>query len=102
MSDVQPSPLAELVKTRIREFMREPGYVFWVFGFPLLLAFGLGLAFRDKQPEPPRVAVVAEADPARTRALFQSQLVKAESMPLKDAEHALGRSKVDLVVDARG
>jgi ABC-2 type transport system permease protein len=97
-----PNPLVELIKTRIREFMREPGYVFWVFGFPLLLAFGLGLAFREKKPEVPRVAVVAEADPARTRALFQSPHVKAESLPAAEAEHALGRSKVDLVVDARG
>ena len=102
MSDAQPNPLGELVKTRLREFMREPGYVFWVFGFPLLLAFGLGLAFREKKPEVPRIAVVAEADPARTRALFQSQLLEAESMPAQAAERALGRSKVDLIVDARG
>jgi ABC-type multidrug transport system permease subunit len=98
----QPNPLAELVKARIREFMREPGYVFWVFGFPLLLAFGLGLAFREKRPELPRVAVVAEADPARTRALFTSPLVIAERLPAQAAERALGRSKIDLVVDARG
>jgi ABC-2 type transport system permease protein len=102
MSAPQPHPLKELIKTRLREFLREPGYVFWVFGFPLLLAFGLGLAFREKKPEPPRIAVVAEADPARTRALFQSPLVHAESLPAREAEHALGRSKVDLVVDARG
>jgi ABC-type multidrug transport system permease subunit len=94
--------LGELIKTRLREFMREPGYVFWVFGFPLLLAFGLGLAFREKTPEPPRIAVVAEADPARTRALFQSPLLTAQALPAREAEHALGRSKVDLIVDARG
>ncbi len=52
-----PHPLAELVKSRLREFLREPGYVFWVFGFPLLLAVGLGIAFREKAPELPRVAV---------------------------------------------
>jgi len=34
MSEPQaPSPLRELIKARVREFLREPGYVFWVFGF---------------------------------------------------------------------
>ncbi len=33
---------------RFREFFREPEALFWVYGFPLLLAAGLGLAFRDR------------------------------------------------------
>jgi ABC-2 type transport system permease protein len=93
-------PLAELVKARLREFLREPGYVFWVFGFPLLLALGLGIAFREKKPELPRVAVAAEADPARTAALFASKSVLAERLPRQDAERALARSRVDLLVDS--
>ena len=35
----------QLVLTRFREFFREPEVVFWVYGFPLILAVGLGLAF---------------------------------------------------------
>jgi ABC-2 type transport system permease protein len=96
------NPLFELIKTRLREFLREPGYVFWVFGFPLLLALGLGLAFRDKKPEPPRVAVVAAVDHQRTRSLFQTKQLTAELMPRAEAERALARSKVDLLVDAEG
>ena len=34
---------------RLREFYREPAAVFWVFGFPLILAVALGLAFRDSR-----------------------------------------------------
>ena len=50
------SSLVELTLSRFREFLREPGAVFWAFGFPLLLALGLGLAFRER-PEPvPRLA----------------------------------------------
>jgi ABC-type multidrug transport system permease subunit len=93
-------PLAELVKARLREFLREPGYVFWVFGFPLLLAIGLGIAFRERPPEAPRVAVAAEADPARTAALFRDQALVAERLPRAEAERALARTKVDLLVDA--
>jgi ABC-type multidrug transport system permease subunit len=98
----EPSPLAELVKARVREFMREPGYVFWVFGFPVLLAVGLGIAFRERPPEAPRVAVVAEADPARTAALFSAGgRVVAERLPRAEAERALARTKVDLLVDPK-
>jgi ABC-type multidrug transport system permease subunit len=41
-------PLKELSLARLREFMREPEAVFWTYGFPLLLAIGLGIAFRNR------------------------------------------------------
>jgi ABC-type multidrug transport system permease subunit len=44
---------------RILELKREPEVVFWVFIFPLLLAAGLGIAFRDKPADKTAVAVVA-------------------------------------------
>jgi ABC-type multidrug transport system permease subunit len=37
-----------LLQARLKELQREPEVVFWVFIFPLLLAFGLGIAFRNK------------------------------------------------------
>ena len=37
-----------LLWVRILELKREPEVVFWVFIFPLLLAAGLGIAFRNK------------------------------------------------------
>jgi hypothetical protein len=44
-------PLVQLTLVRFREFIREPEALFWVFGFPLLLAAGLGLAFRNAPAE---------------------------------------------------
>ena len=102
MSQPAAHPLIELVKARLREFLREPGYVFWVFGFPLLLAVGLGLAFREKTPEPPRVAVVAEIESKRTKPLFESKQLNAQSLARAEAQRALARNKVDLLVDAEG
>jgi ABC-2 type transport system permease protein len=40
-----------LTLVRFREFWREPEALFWVFIFPILLAAGLGLAFRNRPPE---------------------------------------------------
>lgn len=54
-------PLAQLTLVRYREFMREPEAVFWVFIFPILLAAGLGIAFRTRAPERTAIAVPAGA-----------------------------------------
>jgi ABC-type multidrug transport system permease subunit len=48
----------QLTRVRYREFFREPEAVFWVFIFPVLLAAGLGIAFRNQTPERTSVAVV--------------------------------------------
>lgn len=54
-------PLAQLVLSRLREFYREPEAVFWVYGFPLLMVVGLGIAFRNKPVE--RITVAVQAGP---------------------------------------
>ena len=53
-----PSPLLALSAARIKEFFREPGTIFWVFGFPLLITVALGIAFRNEGPPRSAVAVV--------------------------------------------
>lgn len=53
--------LQQLTLSRFREFTREPEAVFWTFVFPLLLAGGLAIAFRDKAPDQSIIAVVAPA-----------------------------------------
>ena len=45
------NPLFELYRTRLREFYRQPARIFWVYGFPTVMAIGLGLAFRSKGAE---------------------------------------------------
>jgi ABC-2 type transport system permease protein len=98
-------PLVELTKTRLREFLREPAALFWVFGFPLLMAMGLGVAFRNRPPDVPRVGVVttvaSEALPG-ARALLATERLRARSYAAEDARRALAAGKVDLVVEWSG
>jgi ABC-type multidrug transport system permease subunit len=54
-------PLWQLTLVRFREFLREPEALFWVFGFPLLLAAGLGLAFRNQPAQVVSIGVVGDA-----------------------------------------
>jgi ABC-type multidrug transport system permease subunit len=100
-------PLLELTKARLREFFREPGMIFWVFGFPIVMAVGLGLAFRSQPPEKPAVAVLApegstQAAEAAVRALLGSEAIAAVRLPEDEALRGLARTKYALLVDLRG
>ena len=102
MAEVRPAIL-ELTLVRLREFLREPEALFWTFGFPLLLAAGLGIAFRSRPPETVRVGVLASA-PAVARAALDS-VAGIAAVPLADdsaAAHALRTGQVALVVAPAG
>ena len=66
-------PLRELTLARVREFLREPEAVFWTYGFPLMLAVGLGIAFRDQPVEIVRVDVQEEAGAREVAAQLASR-----------------------------
>ena len=55
------SSLRELYVTRLREFYRQPARIFWVYGFPTVLACLLGLAFRSRPATSLEVDVVENA-----------------------------------------
>ena len=55
---LERSPFFQLLFARLREWKREPEVLFWVFGFPVLLAVGLGIAFRNKPADETAVGVV--------------------------------------------
>lgn len=99
MSSERPnSALIELVLARWRSFYREPGVLFWSFGFPIVLAIALGVAFRDRAPEPVSVAVVAgEASRAR-KALEGKEDVHVEALDRDAARKGLRTGKIDIVV----
>ena len=54
----QYHPLRGLYISRLKEFYRQPARLFWVYGFPTILALGLGLAFQGRVPERIQVDVV--------------------------------------------
>jgi ABC-2 type transport system permease protein len=60
-----------LLWVRILELKREPEVVFWVFVFPLLLAAGLGIAFRNKPADITSVVIIDGPAAQRTLAMLQ-------------------------------
>jgi len=81
---------------------REPEVIFWVFVFPILLALGLGIAFRNKPAEVMRVAIVAGEGAEQARDLLeaaaQKSSLRAEVLPQPAAFNQFRLGKYDLVV----
>ena len=93
------SPLVQLTLARLREFLREPEAIFWVFLFPVLLAIALGVAFRNRPPDP--LPVGLEESPlaeARLAALATSPTLAPQILTRPEAEHALATGRLALVV----
>jgi ABC-2 type transport system permease protein len=92
-----------LLTARMKELWREPEVVFWVFVFPLLLALGLGIAFRDKPAGVTNIAVVAGASAERTvqwlnRTSPQRASIHADVLPQAEAFNRFRLGKYALVV----
>src|SRR5580692_12608270 len=89
-------PLVQLTLVRFREFLREPEAMFWVFIFPLLLAAGLGVAFRNR---PADVLKIAAVTPEIVNSLRPEKLLDVQELPAGAAEEALRTGKVALLVE---
>jgi ABC-type multidrug transport system permease subunit len=89
----------------MKEMGREPEVIFWVFAFPILLALGLGIAFRNRPAEVNRVAIVAGEGAGQALDLLQASLrkgsVRAEVLPQAAAFNQFRLGKYDLVVIPR-
>jgi ABC-type multidrug transport system permease subunit len=89
----------QLALARMREFYREPEAVFWVFGFPIVLAFALGLAFRNTGPGELQVGVARGAgDSALAATLDSSPHLTATVLDSTTARLRLRGGRIALLV----
>ncbi len=101
---LRDSSLVQLTFVRFKEFLREPEAVFWTFAFPIILAVGLGIAFRNKPADVVVVGVVhgtASGDSLTTR-LASAPGLKVRAMSEDSAARALRNGELALVAVARG
>jgi ABC-2 type transport system permease protein len=92
------SALFELTLARFRLFFREPSAVFWAFGFPVILSVALGIAFRNRPPQPVVVDVEDGPRAEATLATLASPGVKARVRAPGEAARDLRTGEVPLVV----
>ena len=96
---VRPA-IVELTSARTKEFIRETEAIFWVFGFPLILALALGFAFREKAPDRIPVGVVSGPEASqRLAALQKSPVLAPRIVSEADGRDALRHGKVSLLID---
>jgi ABC-type multidrug transport system permease subunit len=101
--------LRELYFTRLREFYRQPARIFWVYGFPMILAVGLGLAFRSRPQDAVQVDVVKNAASSRIEDALRSDDahrgrtgrpgIRVVLNDEADARHRLMTGRTPLVVE---
>src|ERR1700691_1255103 len=95
-----------LLMARMLELKREPEVVFWVFVFPLLLAVGLGVAFRNKPGEASSVAIVQGVEAQQAQSLLtrspQHASFKISIQDEQTSRKGFRLGKYDLVIQPDG
>jgi ABC-2 type transport system permease protein len=94
MNKLEMSSLYQLTMARFRIIWREPEAIFWIFIFPILLAMGLGIAFRNR---PADVLQVAATTRQLTQALAADKGLTAATMDEATGTRALATGNILLL-----
>jgi ABC-2 type transport system permease protein len=98
MSNLETSSLYQLTMVRFRLFWREPEAIFWIFFFPILLAVGLGIAFRNR---PADVLQVGATTAQLAQDLTTDKGLTAVTMNETEGTHALATGAILLLAIQR-
>jgi len=94
MSKLSEGSLYQLTLVRFRLFLREPEAIFWTFGFPILLAVGLGIAFRNR---PADVLQVGATTVQLSQALRADKGLACSTLDLETGAHDLATGSIVLL-----
>jgi ABC-2 type transport system permease protein len=90
--------------SRLRELVREPEALFWVYGFPILMTLALGIAFRSQPVQQIVVDVVDNPQAAATHSALSSSIVaerfQVQVLSEEAARQRLRNGRTDLIVTA--
>ena len=98
MNSLELSSLYQLTMVRFRLLLREPEAIFWTFIFPILLAVGLGIAFRNR---PADVLQVGATTTQLTQALNADKGLTAATLDESAGTQALATGSILLLAIQR-
>jgi ABC-type multidrug transport system permease subunit len=91
----------QMLMAQLRQLYREPEFLFWAFAFPIVLSVGLGIAFREKPPDPVLVGVLQR--PGAEGLYLQLSAAKELRLEWVDSEsgrRALRRGRLSILAEA--
>jgi ABC-type multidrug transport system permease subunit len=95
-----------LLMARLKELFREPEVIFWIFMFPVLLALGLGIAFRNKPADAARIVIAQQSGAEHVAELLRhvhsEQPLKIEVLPSDQAALGFRLGKFDVEIIPQG
>ena len=92
-------PILQLTVSRLREFLREPEAVFWVFCFPIIMVVALGLAFRNQPVESVAVDLVdGTSSESLRQVLEKDERFRVQVHPAEASRERLRTGKAEVVV----
>lgn len=94
MRKLELSSLYQLTMVRFQLFLREPEAIFWIVIFPILLAAGLGIAFRNR---PADVLPVGATTAQLARALATDKGLSSTTMDETAGKRALATGRIVLL-----
>ncbi len=94
MSSLRENSLYQLTSVRFRLILREPEAIFWIFVFPIILAVGLGIAFRNR---PADVLQVGATTTQLTQALAADKGLTAATFDQASGAQALATGRILLL-----
>ena len=93
-----------VLSVRMKELRREPEVIFWVFGFPILLALGLGIAFRNKPADAIPVVIVSGPRAQDAVSMIQraprGSSIHADVLDKVTAVRGFRLGKYDLIIES--
>jgi ABC-type multidrug transport system permease subunit len=99
MNSLELSSFYQLTMVRFKLFVREPEAIFWIFIFPILLAVGLGIAFRNR---PADVLPVGATTTQLTQALAADKGLTSKTLDEAAGTHELATGQIVLLAIQRG
>jgi ABC-2 type transport system permease protein len=106
----------QLLLVEFREFFREPGIIFWAIAFPILMAWGLGVAFNNQGEQQRHIAWVQNdngtsirsflGDDVKEKKLGNDKIgytnYKFQKTDWQDAVRMVKRGEASLVLEEKG
>ncbi len=85
--------LTQLILVQFRQFARYPGALFWAIGFPILMTWGLGVAFTEKAGIVRKVAIITDTPDYQKDTSILKVFLKDNTQSIKESREGISQNE---------